>query len=402
MTDVAATPATLTTQRSNPFDPPAEYMRLAATGPIHPLAYPDGTTGWLVTGYGAVRTVLGDTTTFSSRLELLKHPVHAQYNSPEPSPPGGFPLMDPPEHTRLRKSVTGAFTVRRMRQLTTRIEQIVSDHLDLMEQAGPPVELVEAFALPIPSLVICEILGVPYDDREQFQRDAVSVTMATDMEEAMTALGATIEYIAGLVAAKQANPTDDLLSDLIRSGELDDDELAGVGTMLLAAGFDTTTNMLALGTFALLQHPEQMAALRDNPDLMPGAVEELMRYLTITHQGEPRFALADTEIAGTQIKSGDHLIVLLEVANRDPERFAHGDRLDVTANANGHIGFGHGPHQCLGQQLARIEMQIAYRELLRRFPTLELAVSADEVPLRSESFIYGVHSLPVTWKGYAR
>ncbi|WP_269857508.1 cytochrome P450 [Streptomyces sp. RPT161] len=380
-----------------PFDPPTELARLRESQPIVRMRYPDGHLGWLATGHSAVCAVLADTR-FSSRYETMHYPFpDGPTGELPPAPLGDLTGIDAPEHTRYRRLLTGKFTVRRMRALTARVEQIVAEHLDAMERRGPVVDLVEAYAQPIPALMICELLGVPTDDREVFQRHTTTLTnqLSTD-DERIAAIGAFHEILHALVLAKRAEPTDDLLSDLTHGSDLTDDELAGIGSFLLGAGLDTTANMLALGTFALLSNPEQLAALRADPGLTDQAVEELMRYLTIAHTGV-RSALEDVEIAGQSIKAGETVTLSLQAANRDPQRFPEPDILDVRRKATGQVGFGHGVHQCLGQQLARVEMRVAFPALLDRFPTLRLAVPPAEIPLRTHSNIYGVHRLPVTW-----
>ncbi|MEV4432729.1 cytochrome P450 [Streptomyces sp. NPDC049555] len=385
-------------QRGCPFDPPAELIQAREHGPISRYPFPDGHQGWLITGYDLVKSVLADSR-FSSRKELMRHHPTIDYGDIEvpPAPPGEFLLMDDPRHRRYRKPLAGKFTVRRMRQLTERVEQITTDCLDAMEKAGPPADLVTAFAKPVPTIVICELLGVPYEDRGSFQ-EQIDTFMSgeTGEEELIAAYTATQNYLAELVAAKRANPTDDVLSDLTGS-DLTDEELQGISLLLLAAGFDTTANMLALGTFALLQHPQQLAALRADPALTDGAVEELLRYLSVA-KTFMRTALEDVEVGGRTIEAGTTVILSYNTANRDPERFTDPHVLDLRRQTTGHLAFGHGIHQCLGQQLARIEMRVALPALLNRFPTLRLAVPAEEVALRPETAdIHGVKSLPVTW-----
>ncbi|MET8543999.1 cytochrome P450 [Kitasatospora sp. NPDC004799] len=380
-----------------PFDPPAELTEARGHGPMSRYTFPGGKPGWLVTGYDLVRSVLADQR-FSSRKELMLHPT-LDYGDIEvpPAPPGEFLLMDEPRHSRYRKPLTGKFTVRRMRLLTERIEQVTAESLDAMEQAGPGADLVTAFAKPIPAIVICELLGVPYQDRGSFQEQVYSfMDGETGDEELIAAYTGTQEYLAQLVAAKRANPTDDVLSDLTDS-DLTDEELRGISLILLAAGLDTTANMLALGTFALLRNPEQLAALRAEPELADRAVEELLRYLSVA-KTFMRTALEDVELGGRTVRAGERLILSYNTANRDPERFADPHVLDLRRQDGGHLAFGHGIHQCLGQQLARIEMRVAFPALLNRFPTLRLAVPPEEVPLRPElADIHGVKSLPVTW-----
>ncbi|BDU01652.1 MULTISPECIES: cytochrome P450 [Nocardia] len=387
---------------AGPFDPPREITRLREVRPVSPMLFPDGHEGWLVTGYDAVRRLMADTR-FSSRQDIGI--VHVPYETPgmpvatEPSPqtPGLFIAMDPPDHTRLRRKLTGAFTVKRMKQLEEHIIEITERQLDEMGRLAPPVDLVEAFALPVPSLVICELLGVPYADRATFQvNTAKFLVKDQSLDEKMAAYGAMTTYLAQLVTAKRAEPGEDILSDLARHDDLTIEELTGIAFLLLLAGHETTANMLALATFALLEHPEQLAELRADPELIPDAVEELMRYLSVADIFY-RYATDDIELGGETIGKGSTVVVSLLAANRDPQRFDNPDTLDVHRKARGHLSFGHGVHQCLGQQLARIEMRAGFAGLLRRFPSLELAIPAGEVRLRTDMNIYGVHELPVTW-----
>jgi cytochrome P450 len=393
MTDV------LPTTRDHPFDPPREM--LDDPRPMRRITFVDGHEGWLVANYELSRAVLADQR-FSSTLELRRALVHRPdvegLRTGEPAPPGFFIGMDPPDHTRLRRLLTGQFTVRRMKALEPRIERIVADHLDAMAQAGPPVDLVAAFALPVPSLVICELLGVPYADRERFQRDSSTLlSLEASNEDANAAMVSMGTYLAELVGRKHAEPAEDLLSGLVAGGEMSDEELVGVALLLLIAGHETTANMLGLGTFALFSYPDQLDALREGRVDVANAVEELLRYLTVISFGTTRTAVADVELGGEVIRAGESVGVYIPTANRDPLRFTSGDHLDLSADAHGHLAFGHGVHQCLGQQLARIEMRIAYPALLRRFPTLRLAVPPEEVPMRGDMAIYGVHRLPVEW-----
>ncbi|WP_216214110.1 cytochrome P450 [Amycolatopsis aidingensis] len=378
-----------------PFDPPAELGRIREREPITRLAFPDGHVGWLVTSHALVRAVFADSR-FSSRYELLHLPFPGAPAELPPAPPGDPSGVDAPEHTRYRKLLTGKFTTRRMRELTARIEEITTECLDAMERQGPPVDLVEAYAEPIPMRMICELLGVPYADREFFHRNATTVTSyEATMEEKGAAYQAVQDYMHELVLAKRAEPTGDVLSDLTTS-DLTDDELAGIANFLLGAGFETTTSMLALGTFALLRNPDQFAALGTEPDLAENAVEELLRYLSIADPGA-RAALEDVELGGQLIRAGETVILSVQAANRDPGQFPAPDALDLHRKATGHLAFGHGVHQCLGQQLARVEMRIAFPALVGWFPRLRLAVPPEEVPMRDKANIYGVHRLPVTW-----
>ena len=392
---------------AGPFDPPRQITRLREARPVSPLVFPDGHEGWLVTGYDALRQLMADAR-FSSRQDIGI--LHMPYETPgmpaptEPSPqvPGLFIAMDPPDHTRLRRRLTGAFTVKRMKQLEEHIIDIVERQLDELARLTPPVDLVKEFALPVPSLVICELLGVPYADRETFQANSAQFLIKDQsLEEKIAAYTGLTTYLAQLVTSKRAAPGEDILSDLARHDDLTIEELTGAAFLLLLAGHETTANMLALGTFALLEHPEQLAELRADPDLMPDAVEELLRYLSIADIFF-RYATEDIELGGETIGKGSTVIVSLLAGNRDPKRFDNPDTLDIRRTARGHLSFGHGIHQCLGQQLARIEMRAGFAGLLRRFPTLKLAIPASEVKLRTDMNIYGVHELPVTWTETAR
>jgi cytochrome P450 len=403
MTQTTSVPQGLPMDRdAGPFDPPSQITALRQTRPVSPMAFPDGHQGWLVTGYDAVRQVMSDTR-FSSRQDVGV--IHVPFETPgmpaatEPSPqlPGLFISMDPPDHTRLRRKLTGAFTVKRMKQLEEGIVAITEQQLDALARLTPPVDLVREFALPVPSLVICELLGVPYADRESFQSNSSKFMVRdVDLETKMAAFGAMMGYLGQLCAAKRAEPGEDILSDLARDEDLTVDELTGMAFLLLLAGHETTANMLALGTFALLEHPEQLAELRADASLLPDAVEELMRYLSVADIFY-RYATEDVEVGGETIPAGSTVVVSLLAANRDPLRFPEPDVLDIRRNARGLLSFGHGVHQCLGQQLARIEMRAGFEGLLRRLPALRLAVPAGEVKLRTDMNIYGVHELPVTW-----
>ncbi len=398
----ASCPASLPTRRSGLFDPPGEYRLLREEEPVSRLAFPDGKVGWLLTRHEDVRALLADDRFSSDRLRASSPVRNFPMRRDEPAfRVGSLISMDPPEHTHYRRMLTRYFTVRRMRELAPRIGQIVSEHLDAMERSGPPADLVPAFARPIPSLVICELLGVPYEDRAMFQRCTSTLLRLDAGEDAMFAARDELwQYMRDLVATKRQHPDGALLANLIQGvpdSALTGESLAGIGLLLLAAGHETTANMLALGTFALLRHPDQLRALRENADLADSAVEELLRYLTIVQFGTVRVARQDVDIAGQHIRAGETVVASLTAANRDPAQFTEPDELDLARPASQHVAFGHGIHQCLGQQLARVEMTIAYPALFRRFPALDLAVPPGQVPMRDDMFIYGVHRLPVTW-----
>lgn len=392
--------------RRDHFDPVAELSRIREQEGISQVTTLFGTPAWLVARHADVRRVLGDAGAFSNDMAFGNGRAFRAFGGDVTDAErararaGNLLGLDPPDHTRLRHALTPEFTVRRMKRLEPRIVEIVEAHLDAMEQAGPPADLVSGFALPIPSLVICELLGVPYEDRDDFQeRTARQLDLARPLEE-RAALGEQgRDYMRSLVQRARAEPGEDMLGMLVREhgDDLTDDELAGVGSLLLIAGHETTSNMLGLGTLALLRHPDQAALVRDDPDVAAPAVEELLRWLSIVHSGVVRTATRDVELAGHEIAAGSLVICSLPTANRDPELIADPERLDVTRGAPGHLAFGHGVHHCLGAPLARMEMRIAFPALLRRFPGLAPAVPFDEIPFRAFHFIYGLLALPVTW-----
>ncbi|MEU0794067.1 cytochrome P450 [Amycolatopsis sp. NPDC005961] len=383
-----------------PFDPPPAARALQEETPLARVRLWDGSTPWLVTRYADQRALLADP-------RVSADITRPGYPSPAPLPKNGtgfgFILMDNPEHARLRKMVTAPFTIRRVAAMRPAVQRIVDDLIDELLAGPKPVDLVEAFALPVPSLVICELLGVPYADHGFFQENSkVIVRRDAKPEERTAGLQAMIGYLDRLVGAKLDNPAGDLLSGLaarVAAGELTRVEAAQMGFLLLVAGHETTANMIALGTLVLLEHPDQLALLRegDDPALVASAVEELLRYLNITHNGRRRVALEDIEIAGETIRAGEGLIMASDIANRDPAVFPDGDRLDLTRDAHRQVAFGFGVHQCLGQPLARLELQVVYSTLYRRIPTLALATDLERVPFKHDGSVYGVYELPVTW-----
>ncbi|MET9888039.1 cytochrome P450 [Streptomyces sp. NPDC006430] len=402
MSDFPPGPVRMPTERPSAFDPPSELAELRERCPVARMDFPDGHQGWLITSHPEVRSLLADPE-FSARQELHHH---AAYDHPfgtepiQPAEPGFFIGMDAPEHSRYRSLVAGQFTKRRIALLAPRIEEIAQSCLDAMERGGSgEADLVSQYAQPIPALVICELLGVPLADVDRFQ-GAIHrfFHLGSDGEESRNAYLAILDYLSELVARKRAEPGDDLISGLIARDELTDQELAAVSLLLLVAGYETTANMISLGAFALLANPDQLALLRADHTLADNAVEELLRYLPLFRSGGMRTAVRDAEVLGRQVKAGECVVLSLAAANRDPARFGDdADRLDLRRTTSGHVAFGHGPHQCLGSQLARLEMRIAYTALLRRFPGLRLAVAPDEVPLRDDMVIHGAHRLPVTW-----
>ncbi|MFH8566278.1 cytochrome P450 [Streptomyces sp. NPDC017988] len=396
------TPVPLHTRRTR-FDPAAELRRLADDGPVTRVSLAPGTGDrplWLVTGYDEVRQVLGDHVRFSTSRFGARP---AAGGGAAPRPDDGIGLLmdyDPPEHTRLRKKLTPEFTLRRMRRLQPRIEAIVAERLDAVERAGRPADLVELFASAIPGPVLCELLGVERDDRDDFLRRChAHLETGRERGERAAAGTAFTRYLAAMVARRRKNPDESFIGMLVRDhgDEFTDKELRGICVLLMLAGLDNISGMLGLGALVLLENPGQLALVRDDPEALDRGIEELLRYLSVPHAPTPRVALEDMTLGGKRIRAGDTLVCSIPLANRDPALTDGPDRLDVTREPVPHVAFGHGIHHCLGAALARMELRIAYRELLRRFPGLRLAVPAEDVEFRVLSTAYGVERLPVTW-----
>ncbi|MFJ2743701.1 cytochrome P450 [Streptomyces sp. NPDC087440] len=385
----------LPTLRERPLDPPGI---LREQDPISRMTFPDGHPGWLVTGYRQGRQILAD-----KRFSSSPTHKHLAFPSDRPSDleaeiPGLFEHMDAPDHTRFRQRLAGQFTLRRMRLLARRIEEITAQYADAMLRKGPPADLVADYAVPVSSQVICELLGVPFADRDRFVGDSENLLrLDVDPQDAQASLKDLLDLTGELLLRKKAAPQDDVLSVLVTADDISFEECVGATLLLLVAGHETTANMLTLGTYALLNNPDQAALLRADPTLIDKAVEELLRFLTIVHVGVQRTPTEDVEIDGVTLHQGETVLIHLPTANRDPHQYPDPDRLDITRGTHSHLTFSHGIHQCLGQQLARLELKIGYTALLHRFPDLRLAATADEIPMRSDMTVYGVHQLPVTW-----
>ncbi|GAB2959622.1 cytochrome P450 [Nonomuraea fastidiosa] len=383
------------------FDPAPELAALRDKEGIKKITTAFGSEAWLVTRHADVREVLGDAETFKVAPQTIARLPGAPPMTEEQLAKvraGNLLGVDPPEHTRLRRMLTPEFTIRRMQRLEPRIKRIVDEHLDAIEAAGSPADLVPSFALPIPSLVICELLGVPYADRDEFQqRTNRMLDMTVPGEERMRLQFEQRAYMESLVARIQADPGEELLGMLVREhgDDLTTDELIGIGGLLLFAGHETTSNMLSLGTLALLRHPEQLELLRREPERIDATVEELLRYLSIVNSGTTKVATRDTEVGGQRIAEGDLVLCSLPTANRDPSFLPDADTFDLRRGAPGHLAFGHGVHHCLGAPLARMELRIAFPALLDRFPGLRL--TDNEPQFRTFSIVYGLASLEVAW-----
>ena len=389
--------------RRDAFDPVPELREIRESEGVRTVRNGFGMQVHLVTRYEDVKAVLSDHERFSNARPpgfVVPGAPPVTEDEQARSRAGNLLGLDPPEHQRLRRMLTGQFTVKQMKRLEPRIVEIVDQHLDAMQSSGSPTDLIADFALPIPSLVICELLGVPYADRSDFQhRSARQLDLSIAIPERLALAREGREYMGSLVATARRSPGDDLLGMLVRDhgSELTDDELIGIAGLLLLAGHETTANMLGLGTLALLRHPDQLAAVRDDPDAVGPAVEELLRWLSIVQTSIPRITTTDVEIAGVPIPAGELVFASLPSANRDPDFIADPEVLNIRRGAMGHLGFGHGVHHCLGAPLARMEMRIAFPALLQRFPTLAIAEDFADLDFRSFHFIYGLRSLSVRW-----
>ncbi|GAA4823231.1 cytochrome P450 [Actinomycetospora corticicola] len=387
--------------RQCPFDPPQELATIQAQEPIRRVTLWDGSHPWLVTRHADVRAVLADQR-FSADNLTPGYPATSPSITARRKNVPSFIAMDDPQHAFFRKMLISEFSVKAIRALRPMITETVDGLLDAMAEQEQPVDLVQAFALPLPSLVICRMLGVPYADHAFFQaRSHTLVDTRSSVEDSVAASNELVEYLEGLVAEREASGSeDDMLGRLavrhVRTGEITREQAASMGLLLLVAGHETTANMIALGTLLLLQDPEQAAKVRAG-ESVEGAVEELLRLLTVTHLGRRRVATEDVELGGVAIRAGEGVVAAGEIANRDPEVFTDPDALDVDRTPNHHVAFGHGVHQCLGQQLARVELQIAYPALLARFPGLRVDTPLDDIAFRDAMVVYGVHALPVTW-----
>jgi cytochrome P450 len=390
---------------ARPFDPSPTLYRMRETG-APALVMPNSPEpAWLVTRYDDQRALLSDPR-MSSDQRLHGFPVAVE--GIKQSQGGGTTRtifgMDNPRHDVLRRMFAKDFIVRKINQLRPLIQQHVDDLIDAMLAGPKPANFVTSFALALPTLVISDIFGVPYRDQKMFQEVTEKIVDPfLTKEEIAAAVGELAKYVGGLLDVKLREPQDDMVSRLaayVEAGEMTREEAIGGGMVLIPAGHETTANMIAMSTILLLENPDQLNEIRagDNPELTANAVEELLRYTHIPHYGRRRVALEDIAIAGRVIHQGDGVILAGNIADREPGIFeGDPDTFDIHRDARHHLAFGYGIHQCLGQPLARAELQIVLATLFRRIPTLRIAIPADQISFHPNLFIYGVDDLPVTW-----
>ncbi|WP_176597904.1 cytochrome P450 [Sphingobium sp. 15-1] len=390
-------------QRGCPFDPPPLYGEARDAGKPLSMQLFNGQKIWVFTSFADVRAVLADNR-FSTVPTTPGFPMQSEARNAVLQLPPTFIRMDPPDHGRLRRMFTKEFMVKRIDAMRPRILALIEDLYAQLEAKGPPFEMVEDFALPLTSTVISEFLGVPVSDREFFQEQSrLKVLMDVDPIIPQDASQKLIDYFDGLLREKAKNPhaNDDLLSRLIieqvEPGNLSHDDAVLHADLLTMAGHETTANQIVLGTLNLLQNPDQKGLLLNDPALLKGAVDEMLRYNSIVQFNGARIALEDVDVNGQLVRKGEGVFALIAPANRDPKAFECPDRFDITRAPDNHLAFSYGIHQCLGQPLARAELQSVFGTLFQRFPTLALAVPFEELEFKGDHFVYGLEALPLTW-----
>ncbi|MFE3760547.1 cytochrome P450 [Streptomyces sp. NPDC059104] len=395
MSDAVAFPQ----NRTCPYHPPAAYEPLREARPLSRVTLFDGRSVWVVTGHAQARALLSDPRLSADRTKE-SFPTPTRRFKGLQNRRTALIGVDDPEHNAQRRMLIPSFSVKRTAALRPRIQETVDRLIDAMVAAGPRAELVGAFALPVPSMVICALLGVPYEDHEFFEAQSRRLLRGPELSDVEEARHELETYLEALIRRKRTDPGDGLLDELVtdrlETGETDIEELVSLAAILLIAGHETTANMISLGTFTLLRHPEQLAELRADPSLMSEAVEELMRFLSIA-DGMLRVATEEIRIGGVTIRPDDGVVFSTSVINRDDAVFPEPDALDWHRPARHHLAFGFGIHQCLGQNLARAEMEIALGTLFRRLPGLRLAAEPDRIPFKPGDTIQGMVELPVAW-----
>ena len=383
------------------LDPLPELTRAIVEEPVKKLATLFGKNVWLVSGYDEARAALADSDSYSNNIGQFV----SQEGRSDEEQIGGLGMTDPPLHTALRRYLTPEFTMRRLARLQPEIERVVNDRLDAMEAAGPEVDLVKEFAFPVPFQVICELLGLPVEDRERFFELGVARFDLT--QGGVGAFGAAVhtrEFLIKAVAAQRLEPGDGLIGALLQEhgDALDDLTLGGIADGVFLGGYETSASMLALGAYLLAENPEAMVMLREDPDSVDRVVEELLRHLTVVQLAFLRFARRDHQLGGQLILEGDAVAISLMGANRDPKLVEDGNTFDPRREPTRHLAFGHGMHRCVGAELARMELRISLRALAQRFPDLAVTTQRCDLDFRKLSAVYGVEGLPVHLYGADR
>jgi cytochrome P450 len=389
--------------RVHPLDPPPQFSHLRAEGPVAPIELWDGSQAWLVTRYEEACAALADSR-FSSDVTLDGFPTYydGQHLVIEQAP--SFIRTDPPEHSRLRRMLTREFMLRQVELLRPRVSGIVDALIDDILRGPAPVDLIQALALPVPSLTVCWLLGIPYEDHGIFQRlTNVTLSRSSSPVQIEAAIQELLAWLDKLVSDKEREPGDDLIGrlivDQVRPGNLSHDDLVAMARLLVVAGHETTANMLGLTLLSFMRQSAVFVGVDSDPVRLKAAVEELLRYHSIIQIGLARVTTGEVELGGRRIGPGEGVIVSLLAANRDGAAFARPDELDVgRAIEHKHVAFGFGVHQCIGQALARIELQEVLAGVARRLPGLRLAVPLEQLPFRGEMTVHGVHELPAIWE----
>ncbi|MEU6063770.1 cytochrome P450 [Streptomyces sp. NPDC047082] len=396
-----AAPVAFPQDRTCPYHPPTGYDSLRDRRPLARVTLYDGRPAWMVTGHSAARALLSDPRLSTDRTRP-GFPMPTARFAASRAVRVALLGVDDPQHRTQRRMMIPSFTLKRAAGLRPDIQRIADELIDAMIAHGPGAELVSAFALPVPSMVICSLLGVPYADHEFFEGQSRRLLRGPEAADTLDARGRLETYLLALIERKRQDPEpgdgilDELVHQQLRDGDVDREELVALAIILLVAGHETTANMISLGTYTLLQNPERLAELRADPGLLPAAVEELMRMLSIA-DGLLRIALEDIELEGATIRKGEGVVFATSVINRDDSVYTEPDTLDWHRPARHHVGFGFGIHQCLGQNLARAELEIALGTLFARLPGLRLAARPEEIPFKPGDTIQGMLELPVTW-----
>jgi cytochrome P450 len=387
--------------RTEPFDPPNDYAELRENQRFARVRLWDGSYPYLLTAFEDIRAVLSNPK-FSCEPNREGFPHVFEGRMVADKADRSFLRLDNPEHDRLRRMVSKEFTVRRIEQLTPLIQQTVDKLIERYSQLQQGADFVEHFSAPLPTEIITFLLGIPYEDHEFFhEATRIQFESKSTPAQVRKSLDDLFNYLDALIARKEKDPQDDIISRLVAEqltpGHVDRLTLINIVRLLLSAGHQTTQNMTALGVLTLLHHPDQLALIKSNPELIPGAIEELLRYSSVLHVGARRVALEDIDVNGKLVKAGEGVICSIPAANRDPNLFPNPDKLDVQRDAARHVAFGFGIHQCLGQVLARAELRIVYGTLFHKLPNLRLAVPFEQLRFRHDMFVYGVHELPLAW-----